>query len=264
MKDLRYQLSLLTEIWPDVLKGYANSAKALEQFLGEDHNLAVLADILEPANRGDRGFRTRIAKKQTELREKARQLGSRLLGTGRNFRAPPPVELESLAIRKFPIGYAQEMDALREHVLNLLAGKGAHVDFDEAVADFPPELRGKLVPPAPHTAWQLLEHIRIAQWDIVEFSRNPEHVSPKWPQGYWPETAMPPDPQAWDKSVRGFHHDMAAMRKLISDTKVDLLARIPGGEGQTLLREALVLADHNAYHLGQFVFLRKMLGAWKS
>ena len=155
------------------------------------------------------------------------------------------------------------MDALREHLLNLLAGKGAHVEFDKAVADFPEELRGKLVASSPHTAWQLLEHIRIAQWDIVEFSRNPKHVSPKWPEGYWPKTAMPPDAHAWDNSIRQCRHDLGVMRKLISDPAVDLLAKIPGGDGQTLLREALILADHNSYHLGQFVLLRKLLGAWK-
>lgn len=156
------------------------------------------------------------------------------------------------------------MDALREHVINLLAGKGAHVNFEDAAANFPPELRGKLISSAPHTAWQLVEHIRIAQWDILEFSRNPKHISPPWPDGYWPGTEMPPDTHAWDNSVRQSREDLAAMRKLLSDSGVDLFARIPHGEGQTLLREALLLADHNAYHLGQLVFLRKLLGAWKS
>jgi len=156
------------------------------------------------------------------------------------------------------------MDPLRQHVLNLLAGKGARVTFDEAVADFPPELRGKLVNPAPHTAWQLLEHMRIAQSDILEFSRDPKHVSPQWPAGYWPKTAEPPSPDAWDESIRKFSGDLDAMRELISDPGKDLFARIPHGEGQTLLREAFVLADHNSYHIGQLVFLRKLLGAWTS
>jgi hypothetical protein len=153
------------------------------------------------------------------------------------------------------------MDPLREHVVNLLSGNGAHVDFDQAVAGFPPDLQGKIIPGAPHTAWQLLEHLRIAQWDILEFSRNPKHVSPAWPEGYWPKTAAPPDNDAWDNSVRQFRQDLDAMCKLVSDPGKDLLARIPHGEGQTLLREALVLADHNSYHLGQLVFLRKTLGA---
>jgi hypothetical protein len=146
--------------------------------------------------------------------------------------------------------------------LNLLSGKGAHVDFDAATADFPEELRGKLVASAPHTAWQLLEHLRIAQWDILEFSRDPKHQSPEWPAGYWPKTRRPPDSDAWDNSIHRFREDLDAMRKLISDPRRDLFARIPHGDGQTLLREALVLADHNAYHLGQLVFLRKLLGAW--
>jgi hypothetical protein len=156
--------------------------------------------------------------------------------------------------------YALRMDALREHVFNLLSGKDAHIDFNEAVADFPRELCGKRVPPAPHSAWELLEHLRIAQWDILEFSRDPKHVSPKWPDGYWPPTAEPPAPDSWANSVRQFQDDLDSMRKLVSDPARDLFARIPHGEGQTLLREALVLADHNSYHLGQLVFLRKLLG----
>lgn len=156
------------------------------------------------------------------------------------------------------------MDSLRAHILNLLSGKGAHVDLDEALSDFPAELRGKQIPSAPHTAWQLLEHMRIAQWDILEFSRDPKHVSPKWPEGYWPETPDPQNAGAWDNSLRQLQADLDAMRELVADPGHDLLARIPHGEGQTLLRESLVLADHNAYHLGQLVFLRKMLGSWQA
>lgn len=153
------------------------------------------------------------------------------------------------------------MDSLREHLLNLLSGKGAHVDFEEAVADFPTEARGKRNPSVPYSAWQLLEHLRIAQWDILEFSRDPGHVSPPWPGGYWPKTEAPPDDNAWDNSIRQFRRDLDAVRTLISGPG-DLFARIPHGDGQTLLREALVLADHNAYHTGQLVFLRRLLGAW--
>jgi hypothetical protein len=155
------------------------------------------------------------------------------------------------------------MDPLRHHVLNLLAGKGAHINFQDAVDRFPAELRGKRVASAPFTAWQLLEHMRIAQWDILEFSRNPKHVSPKWPDGYWPKTDAPPDGDAWDTSVQQFNDDLNTMQELISDPATDLLARISHGEGKTLLREALILADHNSYHLGQFVFLRKILGTWE-
>jgi hypothetical protein len=151
------------------------------------------------------------------------------------------------------------MDDVRKHVLNLLDMKGAHIDFDAAVKGFPASLRGAKPSGAPHTAWQLLEHMRIAQWDILEFSRDAKHVSPEWPEGYWPDSDAPADDHAWSESIRSFRHDLAEMKKLISDEKNDLHARIPHGEGQTLLREALVLADHNSYHLGQFVFLRKML-----
>ena len=148
---------------------------------------------------------------------------------------------------------------LRTHLDNLLQMKGAHLTFREAVGDFPTELRGKKLRGAPHTPWQLLEHIRIAQEDILDFSRNPKYVGRKFPEGYWPATAAPPSEDAWDKSVAQFEKDMKAMRKLVADG--DLFAKFPHGQGQTLLREALLVADHNAYPLGQLVFLRKMLGA---
>src|SRR5579883_2219706 len=152
--------------------------------------------------------------------------------------------------------------ALRHHLLDLLRGGHAHVDFEKAVGDLSSQLRGKKAKGAPHTAWQLLEHLRIAQSDILEFSRNPKHVSPKWPDGYWPSTDAPPDNEAWDKSVRRFKADRKAMQKLISDPESDLFRPLPHGEGQTLLREALLVADHNAYHIGQLILLRRLLGAW--
>ena len=152
--------------------------------------------------------------------------------------------------------------ALREHLLYLLRGGGAHLNFDAAIADLPPELRGSRVPGVPHTAWRLLEHLRIAQWDILEFSRNPRHVSPPFPTGYWPEGDAPPDPTAWDRTVAAFRADLRAMEDLVADPATDLFARIPHGDGQTVLREALLLADHNAYHLGQLVVVRRALGAW--
>ncbi len=151
------------------------------------------------------------------------------------------------------------MDALRQQLSELLDMKGAHIGLDSAVADFPPEMRGRKANGAPHTAWQLLEHMRIAQWDILEFSRDAKHESPEWPGAYWPAMDAPPDHAAWDKSMRQFKHDLREMKDLIADVGRDLFARIPHGEGQTLLREALVLADHNSYHLGQLVFLKKML-----
>jgi hypothetical protein len=152
--------------------------------------------------------------------------------------------------------------ALREHLLSLLRGGGAHLNFDAAVAGLPPELRGARPPGVPHTPWRLLEHLRIAQWDILEFSRNPRHVSPKFPEGYWPDGDAPPDEAAWDRSVAAFREDLQATQDLVADPGTDLFARIPHGEGQTVLREALLVADHNAYHLGQLVVVRRALGAW--
>jgi hypothetical protein len=126
------------------------------------------------------------------------------------------------------------------------------------------KLRGKKPKGAEHTLWQLLEHIRIGQWDILEFSRNPKHVSPPWPKGYWPATEAPPSASAWNNSLRNVREDMKAMEKLVASPKTDLLAKIPHGTGQTILREALLLADHNAYHVGQMVLLRRVLGEWKA
>jgi uncharacterized damage-inducible protein DinB len=156
-----------------------------------------------------------------------------------------------------------ESEALRQHVLDLLRGRNAHTDFDTVVADFPSRLRGVKAPGAPYSAWQLLEHMRIAQWDILEFSRDAKHKSPQWPEGYWPKSEVPPNAAAWNNSLRSFRADWKAMAKLVADKKTDLFAKIPHGTGQTILREALLLADHNAYHLGQMVLLRRLLGAWK-
>ena len=156
----------------------------------------------------------------------------------------------------------KELDSLRKHILNVLKGKDAHVDFDDVIKDFPSHLRGAKPEGAAYSAWELLEHMRIAQWDILEFSRDPKHVSPKFPEGYWPKSAAPPSASAWDKSVAGVRSDLKAMQDLVSDKSSDLFARIPHGTGQTLLREALLVADHNAYHVGQLVLLRRLLGAW--
>ncbi len=151
---------------------------------------------------------------------------------------------------------------LRQHLVYLLQGGGAHLNFDAAIADLPVELRGVRPNGVPHTPWRLLEHLRIAQWDILEFSRNPRHVSPSFPDGYWPRGDAPPDPADWDRGVAAFRADLQAMCDLVSDSATDLLAPIPHGTGQTILREALLVADHNAYHLGQLVVVRRALGAW--
>ena len=154
--------------------------------------------------------------------------------------------------------------SLREHIVYLLKDGGAHLHFDDAIKDFPAALRGTRATGLPHTAWQLLEHMRIAQWDILEFSRNTKHKSPDFPDGYWPRTAAPPDEPAWEKSLREFRRDLREMAALVKDARTDLYAKIPHGQGQTVLREALLVADHNAYHLGQIVNLRRALGAWHS
>ena len=153
--------------------------------------------------------------------------------------------------------------SLRQHVLYLLAGGGAHAKFDDVIQGLPAKLRGKKPAKFPHSPWMLLEHLRLAQWDILEFSRNPEHVSPDWPKGYWPEKEAPRGASAWKKSIDQFGEDLKAMQALVADSTTDLFARIPWGDGQTILREALLVADHNAYHLGQLVDARRMLGAWK-
>jgi hypothetical protein len=152
---------------------------------------------------------------------------------------------------------------LREHVIELLNGRGAHSGFDDVVKNMPEKLRGVKPDGLPHSAWMLLEHLRRAQWDILEFSRNRKYKSPKWPEGYWPETAAPPSKAAWDESIQQFRKDLKVMQQLVANPKTDLYARIPWGDGQTILREALLVADHNAYHLAQLVDVRRLLGAWK-
>ena len=152
---------------------------------------------------------------------------------------------------------------LRQHLQKLLRGRQAHVDFEKAIAGMPAKLRGAQPAGLPFTPWRLLEHMRIAQWDILEFSRNAKHVSPEFPGGYWPETDAPPSDAAWEHSVERFRADLAAMQALVPDPETALFARIPHGSGQTILREALLVADHNSYHLGQLVMLRRLLGAWK-
>jgi hypothetical protein len=151
---------------------------------------------------------------------------------------------------------------LREHLVELLSGGQAHLDFEKAIAGMPVKLRGARPPGLPHTPWRLLEHMRIAQWDILRFSVDPKHISPEWPAGYWPSGDAPPDSKAWEKSVALFRADLQAMKDLVSDSGTDLFKPISHGQGQTILREALLVADHNAYHLGQLVTVRRLLGAW--
>lgn len=169
------------------------------------------------------------------------------------------------------IGYWKKLGAnvndtkLRQHLLELLQGGGAHLGWEEAVSDFPAKMRGVKPQGAQHTAWQLLEHLRIALWDILEFSRDPRHRSPDFPAGYWPATDAPPDAQAWEGSISAIRKHIREMCALIGDESRDLFARIDHPEAKeehTLLREALLVADHNAYHVGQLVQLRRFLGTW--
>ncbi|MGP8251208.1 MAG: DinB family protein [Terracidiphilus sp.] len=157
---------------------------------------------------------------------------------------------------------AADRDAsLREHLLKLLTAEQAHVNFDSAIKNLPAELRGKRPKGADHSPWELLEHLRIAQSDILDFSRNPNYKALDWPSGYRPETPAPPDARAWDKSVRAFRKDLKTFCALIANPATDLYARIPHGDGQTILREAMLIADHNAYHVGQLVMVKKLLAA---
>ena len=152
---------------------------------------------------------------------------------------------------------------LREHLVKMLKGGEAHATFDAGVKNVPVNLRGKRPKGAEHSPWEVLEHLRIAQWDILEFSRKPDHKSPEFPGGYWPQAQTPPNEKAWEQSVQAFNKDLEALCKLVTDESTDLLAKIPHGDGQTILREALLAADHNAYHLGELVLVRRLLGAWQ-
>jgi DinB superfamily len=157
----------------------------------------------------------------------------------------------------------QDRKSLREHLLHLLEGKGAHSNFETAVKDLPVALREKRPKGAAHSPWEVLEHLRIAQWDILEFSRDARHESPEFPGGYWPSAPAPPNAKAWKKSVDAFRADLSALAAIVANESTDLFAPIPHGNGQTILREALLVADHNAYHLGELVLLRRLLGAWE-
>ena len=154
---------------------------------------------------------------------------------------------------------------LRDHVIYLLRGGGAHLDFEKAIEGLPVDLRGAKSAGVPYSVWQLVEHLRICQWDILEYSRDGRHESPEFPDGYWPVQDAPPTDGAWDQSVEAFRSDLQAMEDLVNDPSIDLLAQIPNAQsGHTILREALLIADHNAYHLGQLVVVRRALGAWQA
>lgn len=151
---------------------------------------------------------------------------------------------------------------VRKQLLDLLKGGNAHMSFDEAVARFPMESINDSPPESDYTPWRLLEHIRIAQWDIVEFVRNPQHVSPPWPAGYWPAKGEIADPQKWEESLKSFRADLRAMQEIVENPETDLLGELAHAPGYTILREVLVLADHNAYHMGEFAMMREVMNTW--
>ncbi len=151
---------------------------------------------------------------------------------------------------------------IREQLLKLLRGGQAHIDFAQAIERFPLGSINTPLPGSDYTAWRLLEHIRIAQWDILEFIRNPGHVSPPWPAGYWPTKVEMADPNKWKQTISSFQEDLQAMQAIVEDAHTDLFTSLPHAEGYTILREVLVLADHNAYHMGEFGLLSQALETW--
>ncbi len=157
---------------------------------------------------------------------------------------------------------ARTAETLRQDLLTLLRGGRAHVTFDRAVAGLPVALRGRRPRGLPYSPWQQVEHIRICQWDILEYIRNPSHVSPEWPDGYWPQDPAPPSTTAWARSLRAYREDLRALEALVADPGTDLEAPLPHDPETTILHEVLLVADHTAYHLGQLIVLRRLLGAW--
>jgi hypothetical protein len=151
---------------------------------------------------------------------------------------------------------------VRSQLLSLLRRGNAHMGFDQAVADFPIERINQEPPNVPYTPWHLLEHIRIAQWDILEFIRNPNHVSPDWPEGYWPPREQEANREQWNRTIQGFRDDLEALQAIIADPATDLYATMPQGEKYNILREILTVADHTAYHIGEFGILRQVMGTW--
>jgi hypothetical protein len=151
---------------------------------------------------------------------------------------------------------------VRKQLLELLGGGHAHMSFDEAVDRFPMQVINTTPPGSGYTPWRLLEHMRIAQWDILEFVRNPQHVSPPWPVGYWPAEGESADPQKWEQTLQGFRADRQAMQELVANPETDLLGDLPHAPGYTILREVLVMADHNAYHMGEFAMMRETMHTW--
>lgn len=180
-------------------------------------------------------------------------------GGTKNQNKKKPSGKQSMAV-----GIAPNHDkALRKQLKEILTWHGAHVDWKSALADLPTVKRGVRPAGLPHSAWELLEHARITQQDILDFCKNPKYKALEWPAGYWPKSSTPPNDSAWENAIRSFEADARTMGKLIENPGTDLFAKIPHGSGQTILREAVLLADHSSYHVGQLVLVRRLLGAWK-
>ena len=155
-------------------------------------------------------------------------------------------------------------DVVREQVLQLLRGGNAHLNLEKIIDGFPPEAINELPPNVPYSPWHLLEHIRIAQSDILEFIRHSDHVSPTWPEGYWPLTGEEADAAKWEKAIQSLDSDMEQLQAIVQDPDTDLYADLPHAAGYTILREMLLVADHNSHHLGEFAILRAVMGTWAS
>ncbi len=153
-------------------------------------------------------------------------------------------------------------NVLREQLVQLLRSKNAHMSLDHAIADFPMQAINKRPPNVPYTPWHLLEHIRITQWDILEFIRDPQHVSPAWPTGYWPEQDAQAEPTDWENTIQSYRLDLDSLEALVRDPETELFTPIPHGDGQNILREILTVADHSAYHVGEFAILRQVMNTW--
>lgn len=153
-------------------------------------------------------------------------------------------------------------DELRKILLRFLNGGEAHFTLEDAIRDFPMKLINAFPPKVPYTFWNLLEHIRIAQWDILEYIRNPKHVSPEWPEGYWPKKREKADKSMWEKTIKGYQGDLRALKRIVSDPKVDILKPIAHMQGNTITREIILVVDHGAYHIGEFSILRQAMNAW--
>jgi len=151
---------------------------------------------------------------------------------------------------------------VREQLLALLNGGNAHMNFEQAVTDFPAEHFNTRPDNVAYTPWHILEHLRIAQWDILEFIRNPDHISPDWPKGYWPDPAEESDQNQWKETISAFLSNLGSLRSLVKDSGVDLYAPIPHAPNYTIFREILVVSDHNAYHIGEFAILRQVMSTW--